>query len=81
MTTQQRMRFEDLLAQPEDGYLYELVRGEILRMPPPKGQHGLIEMWLAGAIERYLYNRAVGTIVRLVLVGPRNRAGSLVVAW
>ena len=77
MTTQQRMRFEDLLAQPEDGYLYELVRGEILRMPPPKGKHGRIEMWLVRAIDRYLTSRALasgwsedhGRIARDRLVG------------
>lgn len=60
MTTRQRsMTFADLMDLPDDGYLHELVRGEILRMPPPKGGHGGVEMALAEAIGRYLYNRAL----------------------
>jgi hypothetical protein len=30
MTTLQRMTVDDLMAQPDDGYRHELVRGEIL---------------------------------------------------
>jgi Uma2 family endonuclease len=52
------MTFADLLAQPDDGYVYELVRGEILRMPPPKGDHGRVELALAGVLDRYLYDKA-----------------------
>lgn len=59
MTTMQGMTFADLMAQPEDGCLHELVRGEILHMPPPKTKHGYIEMDLAEVISRYLYDRAV----------------------
>jgi Uma2 family endonuclease len=59
MTTLQRMTFDDLMATPDDGYLYELVRGEIVRMPPPKEDHGDIEAALVEAISRYLYDRAL----------------------
>jgi len=59
VTTLQRMTFEDLMSQPDDGYLYELVRGEILRMPPPKEDHGYIEAALVGALDRYLNDRAI----------------------
>jgi len=77
MTTAQRMTFDDLMAQPDDGYLYELVRGEIVRMPPPKEDHGCIEAALVEAIARYLHNRAIalgweetqGRIARNKLVG------------
>ncbi len=58
MTTLQRMSFADLMLQPEDGCLHELVRGEILHMPPPKGKHGNFEARLVEAISRYLYRRA-----------------------
>jgi len=61
MTTLQRMSFADLMAQPEDGGLHELVRGEILRMPPPKGEHGAIEAALVEAIGRYLYMQALSS--------------------
>jgi Uma2 family endonuclease len=59
MTTTQRKTFEDLMATPDDGYRYELVRGEILRMPPPKGEHPYIEAALVAAIGRYLHERAM----------------------
>lgn len=52
------MTHEDLLAAPEDDYLYELVRGEILRMPPPEGMHGAREARIVEAIARHLYARA-----------------------
>ncbi len=59
MTTLQRMTFDDLMAQPDDGYLYELVRGEIIRMPPPKEDHGDIEAALVAVIDRHLYAQAL----------------------
>ena len=58
MTTAQAATYDQLLDQPDDGMLHELVRGEILRMPPPKSEHGRVELALASAIDRYLYARA-----------------------
>jgi len=58
MIAAQPMTFEDLLAQPKDGNLHELVRGEILCMPSPKGDHGHVEALLVEAIGRYLYTSA-----------------------
>jgi Uma2 family endonuclease len=77
MTTSQRMTFEDLMALPDDECLHELVRGEIICMPPPKTNHGYVEFDLADAINRYLYDRAValgwdqsqGRVARNELVG------------
>ena len=41
MTTQTRlMTAEELIAMPDDGYRYELVRGEIRKMAPPGAYHG-----------------------------------------
>lgn len=59
MTTQQRATVDDLMALPDDGYLYELVRGGIIRMPPPKEGHGYVEAALVEAISRYLHDRAL----------------------
>ena len=59
MTTMQRATFDDLLATPEDDHLYELVRGKILRMPPPQGPHGRVEFRFAHLIESYLRARAL----------------------
>jgi Uma2 family endonuclease len=60
MITGRRMTFDDLMATPEDGHRFELVRGEIVRTPPPKGDHGDIEAALVGAIGYYLHERALG---------------------
>ena len=54
MVTIQRMTFEDLDSLPDDETLHELVRGEIVSMPPPQGDHGQLEFRLARFIERHL---------------------------
>lgn len=59
MTTRQRATADDLMALPDDSYLHELVRGEIIRMPPPKEGHGYAEAALVEAIGRYLHDRAL----------------------
>jgi Uma2 family endonuclease len=48
---------DDLWAMPDDGFKYELVRGEIRRMTPPGGDHGQT----AGNVLRYLLNYAFDT--------------------
>jgi Uma2 family endonuclease len=42
MVTTKLMTADELAALPDDGYQYELVRGELRRMPPPKPEHGLV---------------------------------------
>jgi len=59
MAVMQRLTYDDLMAQTDDGNRHELVRGEILCMPPPKGKHGCFEARLVEAIGRYLYDRAI----------------------
>lgn len=59
MTTALRMTYDDLIARPDDGYRYELVRGEILRLPLPKGDHGYVEAGIVVALARYLHERAI----------------------
>ena len=59
MTTALRMTYDDLMAQPDDGYRYELVRGEILRLPLPMGDHGYVEAGIVAALARYLHDQAV----------------------
>jgi len=47
MVATKLMTVEELSALPDDGYQYELVRGELRRMPPPKPEHGFVCMRLA----------------------------------
>ena len=43
MTTSRKLlTADDLLAMPDDGKKYELVRGELIEMPPPGFMHGLV---------------------------------------
>jgi len=44
---------------PDDGNLHEFVRGEMRSMPPPKGQHGVLEAIFQEMIGRYLSDRAL----------------------
>src|SRR5690242_17445528 len=48
----------EFMALPDDGYRHEFVRGEVRVMPPPKGNHGLVETRVLAAIDRYLDVRA-----------------------
>jgi Uma2 family endonuclease len=52
------MTYADLMAQRDDDCLHELVRGNILRLPLPKGEHGYVEARLAAAIGHRLYQVA-----------------------
>jgi Uma2 family endonuclease len=51
MVTRTLMTAEELAALPDDGYQYELVRGELRRTPLPKPEHGFVCIrlgrWLA----------------------------------
>ncbi|MDE2788206.1 MAG: Uma2 family endonuclease [Chloroflexota bacterium] len=43
MTTARKLlTADDLLAMPDDGKKYELVRGELIEMPPPGFMHGMV---------------------------------------
>ena len=41
-TTQKLLTADDLLAMPDDGKWYELVRGELIEMPPPSVSHAVV---------------------------------------
>jgi len=43
MSTTRLATVEDLLATPDDGWQYEIVNGEIIRMPPAGAVHGKLE--------------------------------------
>lgn len=59
MIAQQKpMTVEEFLALPDDGNRHEFVRGEVRVMPPPKGDHGVLEFEVLAAIDRYLLARA-----------------------
>lgn len=52
------MSIAAFMALPDDGNRHELVRGELRVMPPPKGEHGLVETAILEEIGLYLRERA-----------------------
>ena len=55
MTTEKTLlTAEDIIMMPDDGYLYELLDGELLKMTPPGGEHGYVSAELQEKIEEWL---------------------------
>lgn len=51
---------EELLQMPDDGYRYELVRGELVQMPLPGLRHGRLTSQLAGHIGNHVEAEDLG---------------------
>ncbi len=60
--TKRLMTADELLRLPDDGYRYELVRGELQQVTPAGEEHGLIAMRLGAALERYVRERGLGNV-------------------
>jgi Uma2 family endonuclease len=46
----------------DDGWQYELVEGQLVRMPPPKGRHGFLESRIDRALGDYVIAHALGRV-------------------
>ena len=46
----------------DDGWRYELVKGELIRMPPPGHEHGLVTMQIAGPLYQHVKQHNLGTV-------------------
>jgi len=53
---------DELLKMPEDGFRYELVRGELKRMVPAGNEHGKLAMELGGALFQHVKINKLGTV-------------------
>ena len=53
---------DELLAMPDDGYRYELVKGELRKMTPTGDEHGDITMELAASLHRHVKENRLGKI-------------------
>ncbi len=61
MTTAQKlMTADDLLAMPYDGKRYELVRGELIEMPPASHEHGRVAARFGRRIGNFAEERDLG---------------------
>jgi Uma2 family endonuclease len=53
---------DELLAMPDDGYRYELVKGELIRMSPTGHEHGIVAMNIGAALHQYVMNHDLGVV-------------------
>jgi len=53
---------DELLAMPDDGQCYELVKGELRMAPPPGFEHGEITMNLAGPLYQHVKSNSLGVV-------------------
>lgn len=56
------MTADELLAMPDDGNRYELVKGELIRMAPTGDEHGRVGMNLAGPLQQYAKQHNLGVV-------------------
>jgi Uma2 family endonuclease len=63
MTTQAKTTTaDDLLNLPDDGFRYELVEGDLRKMPPPGRRHARIIAKLIAALEQYMSGQQLGEV-------------------
>jgi Uma2 family endonuclease len=61
-TTSTLVTADELFKLPDDGFRYELVRGEIRRMPPAGGEHGAVIMHLGGPLYQFVKGHDLGVV-------------------
>jgi Uma2 family endonuclease len=62
-TEVQLMTADELLAMPDDGFVYELIKGELIKVSPPPGhEHGLTAMNIAGPLYEYAKKHHLGNV-------------------
>ena len=62
-TEVQLMTADELLAMPDDGFVYELIKGDLIKVSPPPGhEHGLVAMNIAGPLYEYAKKQHLGNV-------------------
>ena len=61
-TTTHLMTAEELIRLPDDSMCHELIKGELLTMPPPGDQHGAVTMNLTGPLFNYVKANNLGVL-------------------
>lgn len=62
ITQTQAVTADDLLELPDDGFRYELVRGELKKMPPAGYEHGVVAMDLALSLGQHVKVNDLGKV-------------------
>jgi Uma2 family endonuclease len=60
--TQQRMTADDLLRMPDDGFRYELVKGELKKMAPAGHWHGRVAINITTPLAQHVRAHNLGAI-------------------
>jgi Uma2 family endonuclease len=53
---------DELLTMPVDGFRYELVKGELIRMSPTGHEHGVVAMNIAGPLHQHVKSNVLGVV-------------------
>ena len=61
-TSTMLMTAEEFMALPEDGHRYELINGELERMPPPGFPHGRITLRLMAPLAQFVWDHDLGEV-------------------
>ena len=59
-TTKQLVTAEELLCLPDDGFRYELVRGELRKMPPAGQHHGAYALSIGASLRNFAMASGLG---------------------
>lgn len=62
MTTATMMTADELLHLPDDGFRYELVRGELRKMSPTNLEHGDVAMLIAYSLHGHVKKHRLGKV-------------------
>src|SRR5919109_84876 len=54
---------DELFLMPDDGFRYELVRGEVRRMPPAGSEHGAVAVNIALVIAQFVKPHDLGVVL------------------
>jgi Uma2 family endonuclease len=61
-TTHTLTTADELFVMPDDGFRYELVRGELRRMPPAGSEHGAVIMNIGTPIHQFVKAHSLGAV-------------------
>ena len=62
MTTTDLITADELLQMKDDGFRYELVRGELIKMSPAGHQHGRIALNLTTPLDQFVRANQLGAV-------------------
>ncbi len=61
-TAVQSITAEELLRMPDDGFRYELIRGELKKTPPPGEKHGRVAMRFGWRLAQHVETNNLGVV-------------------